>query len=281
MAKSGARGRETALDSLIRATSHWPVQRLHFLARDLGEPLANVAYRRELVLANLARAFPEADAGALARGFYAAFAQVCLETLRTLAMPPAELRERVGFTGAQALNDGPAVLLMAHHGNLVWAVNALAMEISSPVSVVYKTPHIAAMRQMLLDIAARFGVDAVSVKDVRRQLVKRRQEGRGRVWTLVADQRPGRDRHMAELCGLPTAFFAGPERIARTFDWPVYYLSCRRVAPGCYACSVEKIAEPPYAAVGVVTERYAAKLQADIDDAPEDWLWSHDRWRNR
>ena len=84
---------------------------------------------------------------------------------------------------------------------------------------------------------------------------------------------------MATLCGLRTAFFAGPERIARTFNWPVYYLSCRRVAPARYACSVEKIAEPPYADVGVVTERYAAKLQADIDDAPEDWLWSHDRWR--
>ena len=253
--------------------------RLHGLARDFGEPLAHMAYRRRLVLANLARAFPDADAAALARGFYAAFAQVCVETLRALAMPPAELRDRVRFAGAEALNDGPVVLLMAHHGNLVWAVNALAMEISSPVSVVYKTPHIEAMRRMLLDIAGRFGVDAVSVKDVRRQLVKRRQEGRGRVWTLVADQRPGREHHVAELCGLPTAFFTGPERIARTFNWPVYYLSCRRVAPARYACSVEKIAEPPYSAAGVVTERYAAKLQADIDDAPEDWLWSHDRWR--
>ncbi len=274
-------GIPTVLHSLIRSASRLPVERLHHLAHDIGEPLANAVYRRPLVLANLARAFPNADATALARGFYAAFAQVCVEVLRAGAMSRAELRERVTFVGADALNDGPALLLMAHHGNLVWAANALALDISAPVSVVYKTPHIAAMRSLLLDIAARFGVDPVAVKDVRRHLVKRRQEGRGRVWTLVADQRPGRDCHYAELCGQRTAFFAGPERIARTFGWPVYYLSCQRTAPAHYRCVVEKIAEPPYEAPGTVTERYAAKLQADIDQAPEDWLWSHDRWRER
>ena len=274
-------GIPTVLHSLIRSASRLPVERLHHLARHIGEPLANAVYRRPLVLANLARAFPNADATALARGFYAAFAQVCVEVLRAGAMSPAELRERVTFVGADALNAGPALLLMAHHGNLVWAANALALEISAPVSVVYKTPHIAAMRSLLLEIAARFGVDPVAVKDVRRQLVKRRQEGLGRVWTLVADQRPGRDRHYAELCGQRTAFFAGPERIARALRWPVYYLSCQRTAPARYRCVVEKIAEPPYQAPGALTERYAAKLQADIDQAPEDWLWSHDRWRER
>ena len=255
------------------------MERLHGLAEHAGKPLAGMAYRRQLVTANLTRAFPGVDVAPLVEGFYKAFAQVCVEVLRAKAMDAAELRERVLFEGAEALDGRKAVLLMAHHGNLVWAATALALTISTPVSVVYKTPHIAAMGQLLLAIAKRFGVDAVPVKEVRGQLVKSRQQCR--VWTIVADQRPGKERHYANLCGQRTAFFTGPERIARAMRWPVYYLSCQRLEAGRYRCVIDKIAEPPFERErkGVVVERYAQKLQGDIDQAPADWLWSHDRWR--
>ena len=265
------------LDSIIRTASRLPPARLRGLAEHAVKPIASVAYRRQLVAANLARAFPDAELAPLMEDFYTAFAQVCVEVPWARTMDAAELRERVCFEGAEALNGRQAVLLMAHHGNLVWAATALALHISTPVSVVYKTPHIAAMRQLLTAIAERFGVDAVPVKEVRRHLVKSRQQCR--VWTLVADQRPGKERHYANLCGQRTAFFNGPERIARAMRWPVYYLSCQRLAAARYRCVVDKIAEPPYECTGVVVERYAEKLQADIDRAPADWLWSHDRWR--
>lgn len=265
------------LDSIIRTGRKLPLERLHALAEHAGKPLAGMAYRRRLVAANLARAFPSTDVCSLVDDFYTAFAQVCVEVLHASSMDAAELRERVVFEGTEALNDRNAVLLMAHHGNLVWAVTGLALAISTPVSVVYKTPHVAAVGELLLAIAERFGVDPVPVKEVRRRLVASRRQCR--VWTIVADQRPGKERHYAELCGQRTAFFTGPERIARTMRWPVYYLSCRRSAAGRYRCVVEKVAEPPFEHPGIVVERYAQKLQADIDHAPSDWLWSHDRWR--
>ena len=265
------------LDSIIRTASRLPLAQLHRLAEHAGKPIASMAYRRSMVKANLARAFPDAEVAPLVEAFYTAFAEVCVEVLRARTMDADELRERVCFDGAEALNGRQALLLMAHHGNLVWAATALALHISTPVSVVYKTPHIAAMARLLLAIAERFGVDAVPLKEVRKRLVKSRQQYR--VWTLVADQRPSKDRHYADLCGQRTAFFAGPERMARAMRWPVYYLSCQRLEAGRYRCVVDKIAEPPYEREGVIVERYAQKLQADIDRAPADWLWSHDRWR--
>lgn len=267
----------TLAHTVIRMVSRMPVDRLHLLAKDLGEPLARLAYRRELVHRNLRRALPAADTGALARAFYAALSQVALETARSLAMDADELRQRVDFEGAEALRDGKAVLLMAHHGNLVWAVTALAAHLPTPPSVVYKPPHLEAVSNALLAIAARFGVHPVPVKEVRRQLVKSRQAKR--VWTLVADQRPGKERCYATLCGRRTAFVTGPERIARAMNWPAYYLSCQRIAPARYRCVIERIAEPPFGEFGQIMTRYAQKLQADIDQAPGDWLWSHDRWR--
>ena len=156
-----------------------------------------------------------------------------------------------------------ALLLLAHHGNLVWALVALAGEIAAPVSVVYKPPHLAAMGNLLVTIAARFGVTPVPVKELRKQLVRGRQKRQ--VWALVADQRPGRKGRVAQLCGRDTRFFTGPERMARALKWPVYYLSCERTAPARYHCRIEKIAEPPYGLDISVVARYAESVQADIN----------------
>ena len=267
----------TAFRPLADAISRLPLERLHELAHDLV-PLLRTAYRPRVVRGNLAAAFPGQDARALADDFYAAFAEVCLEVLRALSMDADELSERVSIEGAEVLEYGSTLLLMSHHGNMIWAVNALACKLRAPVSVVYKMPHVTLVRDILVGVAERFGVAAVPVKDVRRRLIASRQ--RGGVWTLVADQRPGRHRHTVDLCGRRTAFHAGPERIARALKWPVRYLSCERVAPGRYRCRVEDIAAPPYGDSGFpVVERYAACVQRDIDCAPTDWLWSHDRWR--
>ena len=266
------------LPALIETASRMPIDRLHQFGHDL-RPLLRLAYRPEVVARNLAYAFPGRDAEALTDGFYTAFAEVCMEVLRALSMPPEELRERVTFQGAEALDGGDALLLLAHHGNLVWALVALAGEIAAPVSVVYKPPHLAAMSDLLVTIAERFGVTPVPVKELRKQLVRGRQKRQ--VWALVADQRPGRKGRVAQLCGRDTRFFTGPERMARALKCPVYYLSCERTAPARYHCRIEKIAEPPYGLDISVVARYAESVQADINRAPADWLWSHDRWRER
>ena len=268
---------DSLAQTLIRTVSRWPLERLHSLAHDLA-PVGRL-YRRRLVDRNLALAFPDAtysDKRALARAFYQALAEVVVELFHALAMEREELRQRVVFEGADALNHG-GVLLLSHYGNLVWAATALSGEVRVPVNVVYKPPHLSFMLDVELAIAKRFGVRPIAVKSVPRELVSSR--GEKRVWALAADQRPGKQCHQVALCGRPTAFYSGPERLARALKQPVYYLSCRRSAPGLYRCKIECIAEPPYEDLGAVTRAYAQKLQADIDHAPADWLWSHNRWR--
>ena len=264
------------LDSILKTTSRWPLTRLHGGVR-LVEPLMRATYRRKVVEDNLRRAFPDDDTAGLVREFYSGFCQAWVEVVRSLRMDTAELGERVTFEGAEALDEGNALLLMAHHGNLIWAITALAGEIDAPVAIVYKPPHTPAVREHIMAVGERFGVTLVPVKDMRREFLKRRHERP--VWTLVADQRPGgRDRQKVDFCGRQTAFHAGPGRLAMALKWPVYYLSCQRLGPGRYHCRIEQIADPPHDRSSIV-ERYVAKLQADVNRAPADWLWSHKRWR--
>ncbi|MCY3840365.1 MAG: hypothetical protein OXH09_17240 [Gammaproteobacteria bacterium] len=186
------------LDSILNTTSRWPLARLHGGVRFV-EPLLRATYRRKVVEDNLRQAFPDEDTAKLVRAFYSGFCQAWVEVVRSLEIDVAELGERVTFEGAEALDEGNALLLMAHHGNLIWAITALAERLEAPVAIVYKPPHTPAVREHLLAVAARFGLTLVPVKDMRREFLKRRHERP--VWTLVADQRPGgRDCHTVDFC---------------------------------------------------------------------------------
>ena len=265
----------------LRIASRLPLACLYPLGR-LAIPLARAAApgRRRVAERNLAAVFPGAGLAALERRFYAASADVAMESIRLLSLPRARLAARVRLEGAGMLDGGGALVLAAHQGNMLWAVGALAEIVRAPVSVVYKPPHGNVVRRLLDAIGARFRGTLVPLREVRRHVLRCRKE-RG-VLVLVADQQPGAaERREVQFCGRRTAFFAGPDRIGRALGWPVYYLSCRRTGRGRYLCRVEKLCDPPYEEgdAGIV-RRYAARLEDDIRRAPEDWLWFHRRWKD-
>jgi len=270
------------LFAALRILSRLPLACLYPLGR-LLVPLARAVApgRRRVAERNLGAVFPGPALRALMRRFYAVSGDVAMESIRLLSIPKTQLGARVRLEGAEALDGGRAVVLTAHYGNMPWAVSALANVARVPLFVVYKPPHGAVLRNMLVALGRRFpGTTLVPVRETRRHVLRCRQQGG--VLVLVADQAPGASEGCeVAFCGRPTAFFAGPDRLARALEWPVYYLSCQRTGRGRYLCRVEKLADPPYggADAGIV-RRYAARLEADIRRAPEDWLWFHKRWRD-
>ena len=278
----GRKGRGiAALFAALRIASRLPLAFLYPIGR-LLIPLARAAVpsRRRVAERNLAAVFPGAELPLLTRRFYVAAADVAMESIRLMSIPKAQLSARVRLEGAEALDGGGALLLTAHHGNMLWAVSALTEAVRAPLFVVYKEPHGAVLHRMLNAIGDRFAGTLVPLRKTRREVLRCRQESG--VLVLVADQQPGSaERREVEFCGRRTAFFTGPDRIGRALGWPVYYLSCRRTGRGRYLCRVEKLCEPAYEEgnVGIV-DRYAARLEADVRRAPEDWLWFHKRWRD-
>ncbi len=79
-----------------------------------------------------------------------------------------------------------------------------------------------------------------------------------------------------------TAVFKGTETIARKLDYPVVYLSLIRESRGCYRVTSELLVEhPQQLAENELTELHTRRLQQDIVDHPETWLWSHRRWKHK
>ena len=266
----------------------WLVYRLADVMCFLMHTVAR--YRRRTVAGNLRRSFPEktdSERTAIARRFYRNLADITLETFKTLTISDTELRRRVRILNPevclQHLNAGQSVVVMTSHlGNWEWLLAGHALQLGYDVDAVYKELTNPQFDAVMRRIRGRFGPHPVEMRQVARELVKRKAVTR--IIAMVADQTPfPQNAYWTTFLHQDTAFFTGVAGIARRTGYPVLYVGMRRVRRGHYETWFEPLAEPPYTenAVTGIVETYVRRIEADIRRYPDQWLWSHKRWKHR
>ncbi len=245
-------------------------------------------YRADLVHANLALAFPDEDEAGLRRfmrGYYAGFADMLVEIVKSAAIPADELRRRIRVVNLEQpreyLSRGQSVLFVAaHQCNWEWMLLGISVQLGYPVDSAYKPLVNPWAEREMKKVRTRFGSRLVPAKDLLADIIKRR--GVVRAIAMVADQEPttSEHKHWTRFLNRDTAFYMGPEDISRATRLPVFFIALRRVSRGVYEAQFERLAEagerlPP----GELTERYARRVEEQIRSAPPDWPWSHKRWK--
>ena len=253
-----------------------------FLMRDLFR------YRVGVARDNLRRALPELsedERRRILRRHYQVFAEALFELPRVAVMSPAELRARVTVAGVETVHAEYALgrstlLLSGHQCNWEWLLQAVALAIGVPFLAAYKPPHSAYADRLMLGLRGRFGVRMVPGKRLLREVLRLR--GTAHAVGMVADQMPTSSpgRVWLRFLGRETAFFPGPGEIARAAGYGSYFMPLRRVRRGYYESGfVPLAAAGERLEVAEFTARYAAQLEAMIRACPEDWAWTHRRWK--
>jgi KDO2-lipid IV(A) lauroyltransferase len=245
-------------------------------------------HRERIVRENLTKAFPSFDEARLRqvmRGYYLGFAQMLMEIIKAVRMPAEELRRRVRIVNLELpralLAQGQSVLLVAaHQCNWEWMLLALSIELGYPVDAAYKPLVNAWAEREMKKLRSRFGSRLVPAKDLLPDILKRRDIVRA--VAMVADQEPTTSEHKywTHFLGRDSAFYMGPEEIARVTRFPVFFIAMRRTARGHYEMEFEALAAAGQVGPsGALTERYARRVEQQIHAAPPDWPWSHKRWK--
>ncbi len=245
-------------------------------------------YRERLIRDNLSRAFPALDEQRLRelmRRYYLGFAEMLVEIVKAVRMPAAELSRRVRIVNLEAprafLASGQSVLLVAaHQCNWEWMLLALSLELGYPVDAAYKPLVNEWAEREMKKLRTRFGSRLVPAKELLPDILKRRDVVRA--VAMVADQEPTTSEHKywTHFLGRDTAFYLGPEEIARVTHFPVFFIAMRRRSRGYYEMEFQSLAGPAAAGrSGDLTERYARLVEQQIHAAPPDWPWSHKRWK--
>lgn len=272
-----------------RLLARVPLSALYGLARVAGWlTFRFFPYRRDVVRENLSKAFPTFGEGQLREvmhRYYLGFAQMLMEIIKSVRMPADELRRRVRIVNVDApralLARGESVLLVAaHQCNWEWMLLALSIELGYPVDAAYKPLVNDWAEREMKKVRTRFGSRLVPAKDLLPDILKRR--GVVRAIAMVADQEPTTSEHKywTHFLGRDTAFYMGPEEIARVTRLPVFFIAMRRIARGQYEMEFHPLAAGgEVGPSGALTERYARLVEQQIHAAPPDWPWSHKRWK--
>ncbi len=245
-------------------------------------------YREHVVRENLSRAFStfgEQQLREVMRSYYLGFAQMLMEIIKSVRMPAEELRRRVRILNLEApralLARGQSVLLVAaHQCNWEWMLLALSIELGYPLDAAYKPLVNDWAEREMKKLRTRFGSRLVPAKELLPDILRRRDVVRA--VAMVADQEPTTSEHKywTHFLGRDTAFYMGPEEIARVTRFPVFFIAMRRTARGHYEMEFQPLtAGGDVGPSGALTERYARLVEQQIHAAPPDWPWSHKRWK--
>ncbi|WKZ67760.1 MAG: lysophospholipid acyltransferase family protein [Flavobacteriales bacterium] len=249
-----------------------------------------LGYRKHVVLNNLRNSFPEkseAEIASIARRFYGWFCDLTLETLKTLTISPAEVRERVRFEGIDILEGyakrGQSVILvLGHFGNWELAGARYSQEKSIPqLYVIYHPLHNRRFDQLLHHMRTRHGTRLYTMRETSKSMI--RDKRLLTATAFIADQTPAPERaYWMTFLNQDTPVFLGTEALARKLGYPVVYISISRPSRGNYVMRAETlVAEPQATREGEITETHTRRLERDIRQHPELWLWTHRRWKHK
>jgi len=244
-------------------------------------------YRLKVVRDNVRGCFPDLDARArrhIVRGYYRRLGDLAAEVVKAATLSPHELEERVALRNLECVRNeleaGRSVLIAAaHQCNWEWMLLALSLKLGFPLAAAYKPLHGSRGERWMSLVRTRFGGKLVPAKELLGHLLRQREP---QAIAMVADQEPvtSEFKWWTRFLGRPTAFYMGPEKIAQATRHAVVFAAARRIARGRYEVSFEPLAPacaPPEP--GAITERYARLVEAQILASPEDWTWSHRRWK--
>jgi Kdo2-lipid IVA lauroyltransferase/acyltransferase len=267
------------------------------LALWLGRRVGDVVYtamprRRRIALSNLGRAYPElpeAERRRLARRAAQHLGMTLVELPRLLTAPLEETLARIRLDGIEHLDaamqtHGRALVLTAHLGN--WEILCAAHRLTEyGLSVVVRPLDAPWLDAVAVKLRRRTGVDVIDKRGALRPVLEALR--RGRMVGILMDQNAARREGVfVEFFGYPASTSRSLALLAVRTGAPVVPIFARRAAGIGHTVVIRPALPPPSsndpeAAVVELTARCTEEIERAIREAPEQWLWSHDRWRTR
>ncbi len=251
-----------------------------------------VKYRRKVVEENLRYSFPEKslkERKEIEKKFYRHFSDLVLESLKLLSVSDKEMRKRIKYINYEPMirhyeENRSVMLLTSHYGNWEWTSTfSKYLPTDKPVYQVYKKLKSDTFDRIMYKIRGRFGAENVEMRNLLKKMVQMRNEGKLGMFGLISDQSPSRSsiHYTTEFLSQQTAVITGTEKLAKKFDYPIYYAKLSKVKRGYYTCElIPMVVSSQENREFEVSEKYMRMLEQDILNAPEYWLWTHKRWKH-
>lgn len=247
-------------------------------------------YRRKVVRQNLLRSFPDKSAKeikTIERRFYCNLCDLFVEAPKMMRMGPEGYRKRITLVNTELIAGLEAkqkniFFAIPHSGNWEWFGKMVPELSSNKGMAIYKMVQNPVFEQLMLYMRTKdCDLEMVESNTVLRRLAQLRDTRTAVL--MMADQTSHglATDYWTEFLHQDTCWFTGIERIAKKLDYAIVFVSMVRQGRGRYEVSFDLITDDaPALANGEVMERYVRRVERFIEDKPDNWLWSHRRWKH-
>lgn len=248
-----------------------------------------IGYRKKIVYENLKNSFPdksEKELRQIQKKFFRNFTDYIVETVKAMAISEEELGKRVKHINQELFHQAKAerknvIILAGHVFDWEW-INAFAKIIPQEnCHPVYRKVNNDFWEEKVKLIRNRFGNKALNSREIIRHILRTPVDGNS-AYMFVADQTP----HFSEVYyGLKflnqrTPVFIGYDKLSQRLDLAFIYCEMKKVKRGYYEVSYHRIyPDGEQFKEYEVVRKFHKMLEETINERPDNWLWSHRRWK--
>ena len=247
-----------------------------------------IRYRREIVRKNLLNSFLDKNINEIIqieKKYYRNLADLLVESTQMAYLNSKKLSEKCIFKNPEFLDNyykqgKDIIAVISHYAN--WEIGGLALASQTDYEVValYKPIINKYFDKWLIKTRANFGTRLVNMKDALRYL--KNKNGKPVLMAVLSDQTPVKSNSLywVNFLNQETPVFLGAEKMAKMMNSVVVYCDMQRVARGKYTVEFISLTEKPKETIDhEITDLYIRYLEKIINNTPENWLWSHRRWK--
>jgi len=245
-------------------------------------------YRIKVIRGNLERCFPDKskkEIDRLVSKSYKNLTDVTVEGFKAFTMTRKQLVERHKIINPEIMEpykdtEKSFIATPCHYGNWEWGAMSPGLQLDYQIVGFYTPLSNPYLDKFIRKNRSRTGALLVSTRETSKTFDA--LSNTKAVYIMAADQSPSNpDRAIwVDFLGQETAFLNGPEKHARLRDIPVIFTDIQRIRRGYYRLELSFISEKPTETkAGEITGKYAKCLEEVIKNEPENWLWSHKRWK--
>jgi KDO2-lipid IV(A) lauroyltransferase len=179
-------------------------------------------------------------------------------------------------------NHNQNFALVSSHYNNWEMLNMLPAKVRHRCLVIFRPLKNKVAGRISAYTREKYGTIMIPMENIFKEALKSRSEGIPFMVWFLADQRPPRNsRFWTMFLNHETAFFEGTEKIAKKLGMAVVFLDVKKIRRGFYEVSLEKIFDnAATTAENEVTLKCVKKMEDEVLNAPEFWLWSHKRFKH-
>jgi KDO2-lipid IV(A) lauroyltransferase len=244
-------------------------------------------YRKKVIQKNISLSFPEKSKNEhlkIQHQFYKHFTDLLAESIKNISISKTELKRRFRFNNPQIMDElyhkqKNVILVSGHYNNWEWMITSQALALKHHSIGIGMPLKNGFWDKTLNTRRGRFGMKIGSSANINYLF---ENEATPYATLLLSDQSPGDERksYWMQFLNQTTPVIFGCEYLAHQYNQSVVYFEIIKVKRGFYEVNFKLICEnPKYFKWGDITKSHTQLLEKTILNAPEYWLWSHNRWK--